>query len=103
VTGLLLATAPLAVGAGASQPALSSLLSRLARSEEQGGTLGLGESAAALGRILGPEAGTFTFGRFWQAFPYLVGGLLMLLAALVSSTLRRAAESVGVLQAQRSP
>jgi len=102
LTGLLLATAPLAIGAGASQPALSSLLSRLARSEEQGGTLGLGESAAAMGRILGPEAGTFTFGRWWQAFPYLVGGGLMLLAAVVGSTLRRPADSVGVLDAQRS-
>lgn len=87
--GLWLATAPLAAGAGLSQPSISSLLSRLARPDEQGGTLGIGESAGALGRIIGPEAGTFTYGQVWQGFPYLAGGALMLLAALLGSTLRR--------------
>ena len=101
VSGLLVATAPLAVGAGLSQPALSSLLSRLARADEQGGTLGLGESAAAFGRILGPVAGTWTFGRWSEAFPYAAGGVLMLIAAGIGSTLRRASVA-GVLHAQRT-
>jgi predicted MFS family arabinose efflux permease len=90
VPGLLVATAPLSVGAGLAQPSLSSLLSRLARADEQGGTLGMGESASAFGRIIGPEAGTWTFARWSQAFPYLAGAALMLLAAGLGSTLRRA-------------
>ena len=88
VAGLMIATAPLAVGSGLSQPALSSLLSRKARRDDQGGTLGIGESAAAFGRIIGPEAGTFTFGRFSMAAPYVGGAAIMALAALVGATVR---------------
>jgi MFS transporter, DHA1 family, tetracycline resistance protein len=88
VAGLVLATAPLAIGSGLAQPSLSSLLSRFARADEQGGTLGIGESAAAFGRIIGPEAGTWTFGRWSQAFPYLGGAALMAIAAAVSATVR---------------
>jgi predicted MFS family arabinose efflux permease len=101
--GLLGATAPLAVGAGLSQPSLSSLLSRFARADEQGGTLGIGESAAAFGRIIGPEAGTFTYGRWFTAFPYVAGGALMALAAVVGATVRPArdeAEPLGVARAR---
>jgi predicted MFS family arabinose efflux permease len=87
VTGLLLASAPLSVGSGLASPALSALLSRLSPEEEQGGALGVGQSAAALGRILGPESGTFTFAR-WQAAPYLGGAAIMAAAALVGTTLR---------------
>lgn len=100
--GLWLATAPLAIGSGLSQPSLSSLLSRLARADEQGGTLGMGESAAAFGRILGPEAGTWTFGRWSQAFPYVAGGALMVVAAGIGSTLRRTAGDVGQLDARQT-
>ncbi len=90
LAGLLVATAPLAFGAGLSQPSLSSLLSRFARADEQGGTLGIGESAAAFGRIIGPEAGTWTFGRWSPAFPYVAGAVLMVLAAIVGTTVRPA-------------
>ncbi|HEY7723990.1 MAG TPA: MFS transporter [Anaeromyxobacteraceae bacterium] len=87
VSGLLLASAPLSVGSGLASPALSALLSRLSPDEEQGGALGVGQSAAALGRILGPESGTFTFAR-WEAAPYLGGAAIMAAAALVGTTLR---------------
>jgi MFS transporter, DHA1 family, tetracycline resistance protein len=88
--GLVAATGPLAIGSGLAQPSLSSLLSRFARADEQGGTLGIGESASAFGRIIGPEAGTWTFGRWSQASPYLGGAALMAIAALVSATVRAA-------------
>ncbi|HEX9243087.1 MAG TPA: MFS transporter [Anaeromyxobacter sp.] len=94
VAGLMIATAPLAIGSGLSQPALSALLSRLARRDDQGGTLGIGESAAAFGRIIGPEAGTFTFGRWSMAVPYLGGAALMAVAALVGATVRGRNETV---------
>jgi DHA1 family tetracycline resistance protein-like MFS transporter len=92
VPGLLVATAPLAVGAGLTQPTLSALLSRFARAEDQGGTLGIGESAAAFGRIIGPEAGTWTFGQWSIAFPYLGGAALMAFAAAIGVTVRPAGE-----------
>ncbi len=87
--GLLLATAPLAVGSGFSSPAISALISRHSRAEDQGGTLGIGQSAAAVGRIIGPESGTFTYSRLSPAFPYLAGAAIMALAATIGSTIRR--------------
>jgi len=62
-----------------------SLLSRYSRAEDQGGTLGIGQSASALGRIVGPLAGTTSFAA-WQAAPYLGGAALMVLGAAVGAT-----------------
>ena len=86
VGGLLAATAPLAIGSGLASPALSALLSRSSRAEDQGGTLGIGQSAAALGRIVGPISGTFSF-SFHPASPYLAGAAVMAATALIGSTL----------------
>jgi len=91
--GLVLATAPLAIGSGLSQPSLASLLSRFARADDQGGTLGIGESAAAVGRVIGPVSGTWTFKNVSMAFPYLVGAALMLVGALLGAALRPAGTS----------
>jgi predicted MFS family arabinose efflux permease len=85
IPGLLLATAPLALGSGLSSPSLSSLLSKSSRAEDQGGTLGIGQSASALGRILGPLSGTTSFSA-WHAAPYLGGAVLMGLGAAVAAT-----------------
>ena len=85
VPGLLLATAPLAFGSGIATPSIMSLLSRYSRAEDQGGTLGIGQSASALGRIIGPLAGTTSFAA-WNAAPYLGGAALMAVGAAVAST-----------------
>jgi MFS family permease len=86
--GLLVACVPLSVGSGLSSPAISSLLSRSARDEDQGGTLGIGQSAAALGRIAGPISATSAYHALWMA-PYLGGAAILLLCAAIGSTLRR--------------
>jgi MFS transporter, DHA1 family, tetracycline resistance protein len=85
VGGLLAASAPLAFGSGMSNPSMMSLLSRFSRAEDQGGTLGIGQSASALGRIIGPLAGTTSFAA-WHAAPYVGGAVLMAGAAAVAST-----------------
>ena len=85
VSGLLLASAPLALGSGLSSPSIMSMLSRLSRAEDQGGTLGIGQSASALGRIIGPLAGTTSFSA-WHAAPYLGGAALMVMGAAVAAT-----------------
>ena len=93
-TGVLLAVlAPMSFGNGITQPALSALISKLARREDQGGTLGMGESASALGRIAGPLLGTTTY-ALSNAFPYLAGGALMAIAAAVAASLRPASGAV---------
>jgi predicted MFS family arabinose efflux permease len=91
--GLVLATAPLAVGAGLSNPSLTALMSRFARSSDQGGTLGIGESASALGRVLGPIFGTLSFTNVWFAFPYLGAAALMAASAAVAAVVRPGAAS----------
>jgi DHA1 family tetracycline resistance protein-like MFS transporter len=85
VSGLLLASAPLALGSGLASPSIMSMLSRLSRAEDQGGTLGIGQSASALGRIVGPLAGTTSFSA-WHAAPYLGGAALMAMGAAVAAT-----------------
>ncbi len=89
MAGLLGACLPLAFGSGLSTPALSSLLSRSARAEDQGGTLGIGQSAAALGRIGGPISATNAYDHVWFAAPYVGGAVIMLVTAAIGSTLRR--------------
>jgi DHA1 family tetracycline resistance protein-like MFS transporter len=90
VGGLLAVLAPMSVGSGLTQPTISSLLSRMARKDDQGGTMGIGESASALGRIIGPESGTFSYVHVSTAAPYVGGGLFMLVATAVAATLLRA-------------
>ncbi|HET9552572.1 MAG TPA: MFS transporter [Anaeromyxobacteraceae bacterium] len=88
---LAVASAPLAVGSGLTSPALSSLLSKLGRAEAQGGTLGVGQSASALGRVLGPISGTTSYASTppsSHAWPYLGGAALMAVSALISLTIR---------------
>jgi MFS transporter, DHA1 family, tetracycline resistance protein len=93
--GLYGACVPLALGSGLTNPALSSLLSRRARDEDQGGTLGMGQSAAALGRIAGPISATSAYDHVWFAAPYLGGAALLLLTAAVGLTLRSPTPGTG--------
>ncbi|HET9595381.1 MAG TPA: MFS transporter [Anaeromyxobacteraceae bacterium] len=88
--GMLAVLAPISVGTGLVNPSLAALLSRMSKREDQGGTLGIGESASALGRILGPESATYTYDHVSFAFPYVAGGVLMGVAATVALTLKRA-------------
>ncbi|HSM93560.1 MAG TPA: MFS transporter [Anaeromyxobacteraceae bacterium] len=87
VGGLLAVLVPFSLGNGLTNPSLASLLSRMARKDDQGGTMGIGESASALGRIVGPEAGTWTYAHQGHAFPYVAGGALMAIAAVVAGSL----------------
>ncbi len=86
--GLLSASLPLAFGSGLFGPAVTSLISRSARAEDQGGTLGIGQSAAALGRIAGPISATNAYDHVWMGAPYVGGAAIMLVTAAVGWTLR---------------
>lgn len=85
IGGLLAASAPLALGSGLASPSIMSILSRLSRAEDQGGTLGIGQSAAAMGRIVGPLSGTTAY-AVSHAAPYLGGAALMVVGAAVAAT-----------------
>ena len=87
---LLLVLVVLTFGNGATNPSISSLISQVAGSEDQGGILGVAQSMASLGRIIGPIWGGFVFDAFGYQYPYLTGGIFMALAFSLSlSALKR--------------
>jgi MFS transporter, DHA1 family, tetracycline resistance protein len=80
----------LTFGNGATNPSISSLISQVAGPEDQGGILGVAQSMASLGRIVGPIWGGFVFDAFGYQYPYLTGGIFMALAFILSlSALKR--------------
>ena len=83
----LVVLAGLAVGQGLTTPMLSTLLSRAADADEQGGTLGLGQSLAAAARAVGPIGAGWLYDRA-EALPYAAAGAVMVLAALLVGTSR---------------
>jgi DHA1 family tetracycline resistance protein-like MFS transporter len=79
VTMLFVAIAVMAVGNGINTPSLSSLISRSASGEHQGGVLGVSQACGALARVVGPLVGTWTL-AFGTSMPYMTGGIAMLCA-----------------------
>jgi len=79
--------AVLAVGQGLTTPMLSTLLSRATDADEQGGTLGLGQSLAAAARAVGPIGAGWLYDRAAGA-PYAAAAAVMALAAVLVATAR---------------
>ena len=79
--------AGLAVGQGLTTPMLATLLSRATDADEQGGTLGLGQSLAAAARAVGPIGAGWLYDRAVAA-PYAVSAVVMVLAAVLVGTSR---------------
>jgi len=79
--------AGLAVGQGLTTPMLATLLSRATDADEQGGTLGLGQSLAAAARAVGPIGAGWLYDRAVGA-PYAASAAVMVLAALLVGTAR---------------
>lgn len=79
--------AGLAIGQGLTTPMLATLLSRAADADEQGGTLGLGQSLAAAARAAGPIGAGWLYDRAIGA-PYAASAAVMVVAALLVGTAR---------------
>jgi MFS transporter, DHA1 family, tetracycline resistance protein len=86
---LLILAVPLAIGTGIFNPSLSSLMSRSAPKDQQGGILGLNHSISALGRVLGPGVSGIFF-EWHQGLPFYVAAALTCVAFVMSFNLRRA-------------
>jgi predicted MFS family arabinose efflux permease len=96
----LLFTFGLAVGNSLAQPTLTAMASRLAATTAQGRVIGTVQSSGSLGRVVGPAVGGFMLGRdrsspvlAYGNTPFLVGGIVMGIAFLLSLTLRRSPAS----------
>jgi MFS family permease len=60
----------LAFGNGLAQPGISAYASKRAKDSEQGGALGVNQSASSLGRVFGPALGGLLYGSVSRASPY---------------------------------
>ncbi len=81
---LLGALGVLAVGMGFNNPSLTSMVSKLADPDDQGGILGLASSIASLGRVVGPAWGGYLYDAYGMTTPYVSAAGLMMIAFFVS-------------------
>jgi DHA1 family tetracycline resistance protein-like MFS transporter len=72
----------LALGTSFTNPATMGSISLLASSAEQGVTMGVAQSLASLGRILGPALGGFLYQALDIRSPFITSGLLALCGLL---------------------
>jgi MFS transporter, DHA1 family, tetracycline resistance protein len=80
---LLVAVSGLALGMGAMQPSINSLISRNAGNEEQGEVMGVAQSIGSLSRVLGPLIAGTLFAVLGRNSPFLWGAVLVAGALLV--------------------
>jgi len=73
----------LAGGMGLLSPSINSLISRQAEVDEQGGILGVAQSASSLARAAAPPLAGLLFDASSRNAPYLVGAVLMALVVIV--------------------
>lgn len=89
VTVLLAAISALAIGMGAMQPSINSLISRCAAAEHQGEVMGVAQSVGSLSRVLGPIIAGALFAEFGRDSPFLWGAALVGAAVLIGWRLPR--------------
>ncbi len=87
---LLVAVSALALGMGATQPSITSLISRRAGIERQGEVMGVAQSAGALSRVFGPIAAGVLFAQFGRDAPFIWGAALVAAALAIGWRLPRA-------------
>lgn len=95
---LIVAVSFLALGMGAMQPSLNSLISRRAGAEEQGEVMGVAQSVGSLSRVLGPILAGALFAGLGRGSPFLAGMLLVVAAAAIGW--RLPAPDAGAAQAR---
>lgn len=73
----------LGLGSGMVNPATMGSISLLADKDEQGVVMGVTQSMASLGRIIGPALGGFLFGALHIEAPFFTSGFLALSAFII--------------------
>ena len=71
VPGLALSLVPLAFGIGFGHPTMSSLVSQVARGDEQGRVQGAASAVESLGRVAGPVWGSASLQHVGETIPYI--------------------------------
>ncbi|HEV8679631.1 MAG TPA: MFS transporter, partial [Stellaceae bacterium] len=97
---LVVALTALALGMGAMQPSLNSLISRRAGVDAQGEVMGVAQSVGSLSRVLGPLVAGSLFAEFGSSSPYVWGAALVGGALLIGWRLPRPVATTAVARAQ---
>ncbi|MGB0747953.1 MAG: MFS transporter [Magnetospiraceae bacterium] len=82
--GLLPAAILMTLGFSLLNPALNSLISRAVGDHEQGAIMGTARAMSTLARVFGPLCGGALFAAAGRQWPFLVGGIVMLLVAVMA-------------------
>jgi MFS family permease len=83
VTMAIAALVVIAIGTGLSGPALQSLLAAQATEEDRGVVMGLGQSASAMGRVVGPLIGGPLMAAYGASAPFVAGAAILGVAIAV--------------------
>ena len=75
---------PLAFGIGFGHPTMSSLVSLVARGDEQGRVQGAASAVESLGRTIGPVWGNASLEQFGESTPYVSAATLLLLTLVLA-------------------
>ena len=71
VAAFAIALVPLALGIGFGHPTMSSLVSQVARGDEQGRVQGAASAVESLGRVAGPIWGSASLQHVGETIPYI--------------------------------
>lgn len=77
--GLAIIVSLMSLGGGILQPTILSMISTIAPDSEQGITLGTNQSLSSLARVLGPFWGGFAFQYLGYQWPFLTGGIFLVI------------------------
>src|SRR3954468_13224367 len=75
---------PLALGIGFGHPTMTSLVSRVARGDEQGRVQGAASAVESLGRTIGPIWGNASLQQYGESTPYISAAAFLVLTLLLS-------------------
>jgi predicted MFS family arabinose efflux permease len=76
---------PLAFGIGFGHPTMASLVSLVARGDEQGRVQGAASAVESLGRTVGPVWGNASLQRYGESSPYLTAAVMLLFTMMVAA------------------
>jgi DHA1 family tetracycline resistance protein-like MFS transporter len=85
VTVFAVALVPLAFGIGFGHPTMASLVSRVARGDEQGRVQGAASAVESLGRTIGPVWGNASLQQFGESTPYLSAAAFLLVTLALTA------------------
>jgi MFS transporter, DHA1 family, tetracycline resistance protein len=104
VTMFALGLIPVAFGIGFGHPTISSLVSRVARGDEQGRVQGAASAVESFGRTVGPVWGSASLQHFGESMPYITAAGFLLLTLMIGAGFEVADQDVlptEVLQGRR--